>query len=102
MEVRHFDHPEVEDSFSPEAYREVSQALTDFRFNLKDKSRTASLWFSYLHYVDLLKQFILAERTLNWLLHFQVTYDILNLFAASGHLNYAKKCSTLPATNARH
>ena len=63
MEVRHSDHPEIEDSITTEAYREVSQALADLRFNLKEKSRTASLWFSYLHYVDLLKQSILTERT---------------------------------------
>ena len=46
MEVRHSDHPEVEDSIATEAYREVSQALTDLRFNLKENFCTASLWFS--------------------------------------------------------
>ena len=56
----------------------------------RERSRTAKLWFHYLHYIQVLKRFIIAERTSNWSLHLQPTADILNLFAASGHLNYAK------------
>eukprot|EP00794_Sanderia_malayensis_P018452 gene18452-20301_t len=33
------------------------------------KSRTAELWLQYIDYFDLLKQFIRAERTGNWVLH---------------------------------
>ena len=40
--------------------------------------------------MTIVKQFILAERTSNWPLHVQVTQDMLNLFAATGHFNYAK------------
>ena len=55
-----------------------------------EQSRTAALWLSYLNYVTILKQFISAERTSNWQLHVQATQDVLNLFAATGHFNYAK------------
>lgn len=48
------------------------------------------MWISYIQYINILKQFILAERTSNWHFHLQSLKRILNLFAASGHLNYAK------------
>ena len=51
---------------------------------------TAKLWLQYLHHIQVLKRFIIAERTSNWSLNLQSTADMLNLFAASGHLNYAK------------
>ena len=51
---------------------------------------TAKLWLQYLHHIQVLKRFIIAERTFSWSLHLQSTTDMLNLFAGSGHLNYAK------------
>ena len=44
----------------------------------------------YLQYVAVLKQFIFAERTSDWFLHIEATKNMLNLFASSGHINYAK------------
>ena len=38
----------------------------------------------------ILKRFIIVKRTSNWSLHLQSTTHMLNLFAASGHLNYVK------------
>jgi hypothetical protein len=40
--------------------------------------------------VKILKMFLLAERTGNWLLHLDSLYQMLGLFAATGHLNYPK------------
>ena len=48
------------------------------------------LWLQYLEYVDTLKLFIQAERTGNWNLHLIAVEKMLNLFAATGHINYAK------------
>ena len=62
--------------------------------NLKDKlaagSRTARLWIQYLDYIQVVKDFIRAERTGNWSLHLQSVSNMLNLFAATGHIHYAK------------
>ena len=41
-------------------------------------------------YVDIVNQFIYAERTSNWELHLSSISKMLNLFAATGHSNYAK------------
>lgn len=48
------------------------------------------MWLQYLEYVDTLKLFIQAERTGNWNLHLIAVEKMLNLFAATGHINYAK------------
>ena len=37
-----------------------------------------------------MKAFIFAERQSNWELHLDVVSEMLNLFAATGHTNYAK------------
>ncbi len=51
---------------------------------------TAKLWLHYIEYVETLKLFIRAERTGNWSLHLIAVTRMLNLFAATGHINYAK------------
>ena len=43
-----------------------------------------------MHYIHIVKAFIFAERTSNWELHLEVLSGMLNLFAATGHINYAK------------
>ena len=71
--------------------REIGAALEKRMQELRERSRTAKLWLQYLHHIQVLKKFIITERTSNWSLHLHSTTDILNLFAASGHLNYAKR-----------
>jgi len=56
--------------------------------------RTAKLWLQFLSHVDPVRMFIRAERLSDWSLHELATSQMLNLFAASGHHNYAK-CSRL-------
>ena len=62
--------------------------------DLRERSRTAKLWLQYLSYVRVLKDFIRAERTGNWKLHLQSVHAMLNLFAVTGHVHYAK-CARL-------
>jgi hypothetical protein len=59
---------------------------------LTSSSRTATLWLSYIRYFHVVQAFIKAERTSDWLLHIIATKSMLNLFAATGHNNYAKSC----------
>ena len=76
---------------------EESSALTKVRSLLSEKmerlgeaSRTAKLWIQYMVYVNVIKMFIADERTGNWQLHLDAILKMLNLFAATGHTNYAK------------
>ena len=53
-------------------------------------SKTAQLWFQYLDMIDIVCNFIKAERTGNWALHLKSLSDMLPYFAASGNHLYAK------------
>ena len=53
-------------------------------------SKTAQLWFQYLDMIDIVCNFIKAERTGNWSLHLKSLCDMLPYLAASGHYLYAK------------
>ena len=64
--------------------------LQDLKHALFEQSRTSRLWLLYMRCVDILKQFLLAERTGNWLLHLHTVQSMMSLFAATGHINYAK------------
>ena len=53
-------------------------------------SATGQLWVQYMHLVELLKQFIQAQRTGNVMLYLKSMQDMLPYLAASGHNNYVK------------
>ena len=73
----------------------TSEVIKRIQIRLKERkesmtSRTARLWVQYMNMVDILRQFLKAERTGNWMLHLQSVKDMLPYFAASGHSLYAK------------
>ena len=73
---------------------ELAVRLKDFveekHKDLSMSSITSALWCSYVRYVSIIQDFIRAERTNDWNLHVMSTNAMLNLFAATGHNNYAK------------
>ena len=56
------------------------------------KSRTVALWLNYVHYIEIVQQFITAERTSNFALHISTTKQMIKLLAATAHNNYANTC----------
>lgn len=48
------------------------------------------MWIQYIDYVTTAKDFTRAAGTGDWELHLGSVARMLNLFAATGHLNYAK------------
>ena len=65
-------------------------SLEEYKKLLGDSSRTAKLWLQYLYYIDIVRLFIRAERVGDWDLHLISVKKMINLFAAAGHINYAK------------
>lgn len=63
------------------------QAMQD---DLELSSRTAKLWIQYIKHIQILQDFIRAERTSNWNGHLAALSKMLNIFAAAGHRHYAK------------
>ena len=50
----------------------------------------SKLWIQYIHYINIVKQFIRAEHTGSWQNHLMVVRQMLNLFSATAHFQYAK------------
>ena len=61
-----------------------------YKARLVENSPTAKLWLQYIEYIETLKLFIRAEQTGGWNLHLVLISRMINLFAATGHINYAK------------
>ena len=83
-----------------------SQHLERIKCMLREQCRTARLWITYIEYVDVLRKFLIAERTGNWLLHLNAMQCMLPLFSVTGHMNYARSARVylqqmrnLPQTN---
>ena len=57
---------------------------------LIESSRTAKLWLQYMNYFSMTNEFVHAERSGNWQGHLAAMGKMLNLFAATEHINYAK------------
>ena len=70
--------------------------LENKKFQLSSKSCTSKLWLNYTQHISIVQQFIWAEQTNDWKLHVETTKHMLNLFAATGHNNYAKTCWLYP------
>ena len=73
------------------AFEFLCRSLETLEDHFHQKSRTAITYRNHvLDYVNVLKQFIPAERSGDWDIHLYALERMLNLFTATGHLNYAK------------
>ena len=70
----------------------VRDDIQSLKYLLSCESRTAKLWILYINYIETVRLYIRAERTSDWELHLHATGKMLNLFAATGHIHYAKSC----------
>ena len=57
---------------------------------LSENSLTAKLFIQYIHYINIVKQFVRAGRTGNWQNYLMVVRQVLNPFSATAHFQYAK------------
>ena len=72
----------------------IEQSLNTLKQHLSENSATATFWLLYIEYVGLLKNLLRAERMSDWQLHLDTVRRMTNVFAATGHNNYAK-CTRL-------
>lgn len=73
------------------ALQELCQKVQDLKAN-QLSSRTGKLWLMFMRLVSIVRMFIRAERTGNWVLHLWATQEMLPYFAAAGHNNYTRCC----------
>ena len=69
---------------------DFSEAIENHKSYLQHSYRTAKLWIQYCEFINIVKLYICAERTSDWSLHLYATQKMLNLFAATGQIHYAK------------
>ena len=68
----------------------LGNALECLEDTLRSTSRTAKLWLRFMDYIEIIKDFICCERLGMWDGHLNVVTALLNLFAATCHIHYAK------------
>lgn len=74
----------------PSSLKNLINLLSLQKSALCHENRTATLWLQYMYYIQILKDFVLAERTCDWYLHLFTALKMLNLLAATAHRNSAK------------
>ena len=67
--------------------KQVEDAMEKWIAN-HSEFRTAMFWHHYIDYIDIVKCYVRAERTGDWLLHLSCVDQMLNLFAATGRIHY--------------
>ena len=68
----------------------LGNALECLKDTLRSTSRTAKLWLRFMDYIEIIKDFICCERLEMWDGHLNAVTALLNLFAATCHIHYAK------------
>ena len=79
----------IEDLEDSDVITEMHRLLSKWE-NSRTCLRTARLWLQYIEMVDILKQFLQAERLGNWELHLKSLSEMLPYLAAGGHNLYTK------------
>jgi hypothetical protein len=76
------------------SFNKLENLLNSHKASREAGSRTAKLWIRYAQYIQNVKLLIRAELCGDWSLHLESILRMLNLFATTGHSNYAK-CARL-------
>ena len=79
----------LDEALSSDSISQLQVASVEWSRSLTGH-RTAKLWLMYMTLVSILRTFIRAGRTGNWLLYLQALQQMLPYLAAAGHHNYTK------------
>lgn len=79
----------LEEALSSQIITQLKAISAQWKQSLSEY-RTSKLWLMYMSLVSILRTFIRAGRTGNWLLYLQALKEMLPYLAASGHYNYTK------------
>ena len=72
------------------AIRDLRKTISNSMDEERRKSRTGALWINYMDQVSLLKMFLYAERTGDWMLHLYCITKMIPYFHTAGRLASAK------------
>ena len=73
-----------------EVIKKLDICMRILKTHISSESRIAKLWMQYIEYVSIVRQFAQVARSGDWNLNLIFQQRILNLSAATGHINYVK------------
>ena len=80
----------MENERIPDVIKKLSFTISELKDSLSKSSRTSRLWIDYINYINIAITFICAERTGNWQLHLTTIANMIDVFAATGHIHNSK------------
>ena len=90
LETFYNNSEELENDKIPDVIEKLSSTISELKDSLSKSSRMSRLWINYINYVNIVKTFIRAKRIGNWHLYLTAVANMIDLFAATGHIHYAK------------
>ena len=81
---------QIADVSNNDYFIKMVNAIPNYSKEKSKEPRTTKLWLLYIEQIYIVKEFPVAERACSWYLHLQALMNMINLFAACGHRNYAK------------
>ena len=83
----------IDHMLDSECFKTIERLVNERKKDL-EKSRTSKIWLCFSEMVAILKRFLLAERTGDWILHLSTLQEMLPYLATAGH-NLYTKCAYL-------
>ena len=90
LEASYKNSEELNNDRIPDVIEKLSSTISKLKDSLSKSSRTPRLWINYINYINIVKTFICAERTDNWDLYLTAAANMIDPFAATGHIHHAK------------
>lgn len=73
-----------------EVLKDIDYLFDEKMQQLQRRSKTAELWILYFRMVSILKDFIAAEKSGDWISHLRNVELMIPFFHSAGHMSYAK------------
>lgn len=80
---------ELEEIHNSEILKKVTRIVQDNK-SKHSKTKTGNFWIKFQDMINIMKDFLTAERTGNWKLHLKILMKMIPYFASAGHNNYLK------------
>ena len=90
LEALYKNSEELDNDRIPDVIEKLSSTISKLKDSLSKSSRTPRLWINYINYINIFKTFIRAERMCKWDFHLTAVANMIDPFAATGHIHYAK------------
>ncbi|KYM98416.1 hypothetical protein ALC62_10869 [Cyphomyrmex costatus] len=82
--------PESSNILNSKVLNDIDYLFEEQMQKIQRRSKTAELWVLYFRMVSILKDFIAAEKSGDWMSHLRNVELMIPFFHSAGHMSYAK------------